>query len=189
MTGPFTSAVVTYWLFWWGGGLFFEGSWLGRWIINLFESLMKAKELFRNKMDTLSCFVRRVAKCSTYVSYYYCASAYSEHYWWIIYLICTALPWGICYNYSHFLQGNSGSERCSRSLTPGPSVSRRWPLGAHRFLAPVSKFSPWHCRPLGVQGPGEAGHRGQRKVSLCKVDQAVSWHFIGTCQKTILACL
>lgn len=55
------------------GGAWGWGGWLGRWIINLFESLMKAKELFHNKMDTLSCFVRRVAKCSIYISYYYCA--------------------------------------------------------------------------------------------------------------------
>lgn len=117
-------------------------------------------------------------------------SAYSEHYWWIIYLIRTALPGGICYNYSHFLQGNRGSERCGRSLAPGLWVSKRWPLGCTQALGssvqvlilalPTSGCArPWCGWPLWANG----------KASLCKVDQAVPWHLIGTCRKIVLACL
>lgn len=168
---PFTSAVVNYWFF---GGL---RGWLGRWLINLFENLMKAKELFHNKMDTLSCFVRRVAKCSIYISYYYCAGG---------------LLWALLVNYLFNLHSSPMGHYAIitpisfREIEAQKDVvgllpqARQWVEGDP--LAPVSKFSPWHCRPPDVQGPGEAGHRGQREgVSVPGRPGSVltlNWHLL-----------
>lgn len=188
---PFTSAVVTYWFFLGGGGgLYFGGWWLGRWLINLFESLMTAKELFHNKMDTLSCFVRRVAKCSIYISYYYCAGG---------------LLWALLVNYLFNLHSSPMGHyaiitpisfreiEAQRDVVGLLPQACHWvegdPWSAHRLLAPVSKFSPWHCRPPDVQGPGEAGHRGQREGVSVPGRPGVPWHCIGTCRKLVLACL
>lgn len=66
----------------------------------------------------------------------------SEHYLWFIYLICTASPWGIYYNYSHFRSGKLRLRELS--LVPGPSVRRMWPqahaqaLGSRVLLLTVA---------------------------------------------------
>lgn len=38
--------------------------------------------------------------------------------------------------------------------------------------ASVSKFSPWHCGPPDLQGPGEAGLCWWEGPSLCDIDWA-----------------
>ena len=60
---------------------------MGRQIMNPFENVLKAKEPFRNKMQTYSSFVRTVARQRTvYTSLIITTGVCRKHFLWIIYL-------------------------------------------------------------------------------------------------------